>query len=112
MAIERVRNLSALTLHFATDDIKDRDGKTVLVAKGQLKVAHLEYATHFEEDGVRLPGTSSRETATANDLTNIPEIGDKLAASLIGMAAEKQRAEQALRAKDEELQMARVEKGA
>lgn len=105
MTIERVRNLSALTLHFATDDIKDNDGK-VLIAKGQLKVAHLEYVTSFVEDGNVIPGTSKRETATADDLTNIPEISDKLAASLIGMAAEKQRAERALEAKDAELQMA------
>ncbi len=106
MAIERVRTLTALTIHFATQDIIDKDD-TVIVNRGQFKSAHVEYMTGFAEAGVMFPGTSKRETASVRDLESIPEINDKVVDSLVRLVGQKQVVEQqaaaAIAAKDAEI---------
>ncbi len=92
MALERKKVLSALTIHFATREIRDND-EAVIFSPGEMKNAQVEYSVFIEEDGVIVEGTQSRETAAVADLEAMPELENKVMQTAILAAARMNAAE-------------------
>lgn len=99
MALERKKVLSALTIHFATVEILDGQGN-VLFNPGEMKNAQVEYASFIEEDGVIVPGTQSRQTASVSDIESLPELSNKVIQTAILATARMNAAEVEVRARD------------
>lgn len=68
--IERKRTISAITIHFATQDLYDIDGVKVM-SKGDMKPPKVEWSSYLEEDGAVLAESVKRETVAVADLSDL-----------------------------------------
>lgn len=87
MPITKQSTLTAIYIHFATQDIVGEDG-AVLMRKGAMKSATVEYVDTLEEDGAVL-STLGRRTAQVADLESLPEIKSELVAGLARATVER-----------------------
>ena len=69
MALERKKTISAITLHFATEDIYDENGN-LIITQGTMKFPKVEVVESIEEDGVKLEGFKSRRIPLTKDQIN------------------------------------------
>lgn len=99
MPIQRKRIISALTIHFATTDIRSEDG-SVQIPAGTFKNAQVEYAEYLEEDGVQIDGTHKRVTASIRDINALPDIGNAALNSVAKLTLERNDAMQRLEASE------------
>ena len=68
MAITRTKTISAITIHFATEDLYDLEGN-LLMTKGTMKRPFVEWKEQLEEDGVPLKDyRGKRIQATEEDV--------------------------------------------
>lgn len=91
MAIERKRRISSLNVHWATQDIFDRND-VKLKSAGDIKTIEVRYAEVLEEDGVALKIPANIQSEVLADLSDpklAPVLGKALADIRIELAAAK-----------------------
>lgn len=88
MTIERKRVLSSIILNFATEDLKDTNGK-ILLAAGAPKEAQVQYAEYLVEDGVVIESTRTRIDARVADIDALPELKSKVMDAVVRITADR-----------------------